>query len=196
MTGNTYFSAVACEDGSIHVYTPAGARYLPPIVMSSTPVVLNCSNQWLLCLTATGLLYTWDVINMQPTLSAVSVAPILQVATALDSTHEASTVTDIRLLKDGIPMILTSLHQAFIFHMDMNVWLRISDAWYIISHFWESSDQNPLGWISRLTASPEEADPYSSILLDVGKNDPNAKESITVSHMEVKERIQCFSYVV
>jgi protein HIRA/HIR1 len=59
MTGNKNFCAVGCEDGSVVVYSSAGRRLLPPLMLESTPVWMSCSDGWLLALTATGLLYIW-----------------------------------------------------------------------------------------------------------------------------------------
>lgn len=59
MDGNDKFFVIACEDGSIHTYSKVGQRIMPPFVLSSTAVILQSIDQWLLCLTANGLLYTW-----------------------------------------------------------------------------------------------------------------------------------------
>lgn len=194
MTGNQIFSAVGCEDGSINIYSPSGRRMLPPIIMDSTPVVLQCSSQWLLCLTATGLLYTWDIVNMKSSLYNISIAPILQAAQLSSTeTHKAPSIKDIRIQKNGLPILITSLQQAFVYHVDMKVWIRISDAWYIISEFWgsglqppETSSENPLGWLSsRMNISGGGIDPTTKLILDIASTDERTTALITISHIEV-----------
>jgi protein HIRA/HIR1 len=198
MAGNQIYSAVGCEDGSVNIYSPSGRRMLPPIIMDSTPVVLQCSSQWLLCLTATGLLYTWDVVNMKSLLYSISIAPILQAAQLPSTeTHKAPSIKDIRIQKNGLPILITSLQQAFVYHMDMKVWVRISDAWYIISEFWgsglqpETCAENPLGWLSsRMNVSGGGIDPTTKLILDIASTDESTTAVVTISHIEVNT-IQC-----
>lgn len=194
MTGNQLFSCVSCEDGSIYIYTPLGRRLLPPIMLESTPVILQCSSQWLLCLTSTGLLYTWDVVNFKSNLHGISIAPLLQVAVLdSDKTHKAPRIQDVRIQRNGLPILITSLQQAFVYHCDMKVWLRISDAWYIISEFWGSgvsagnseTDQNPLGWLAARMTVNNSVDPTTKLIMDLAKADESTTGAITMSHIEV-----------
>ncbi|KAL9541248.1 hypothetical protein MBANPS3_009229 [Mucor bainieri] len=204
MTGNHLYTVVACEDGSLVVYSATGRRLLPPIILESTAVILQCSAQWLICLTATGLAYTWDVVNMKSVLNAVSIAPILQVAKLTEgATHRAPSIMDVRMQKNGIPILITSLQQAFVYHLDMKVWVRISDAWYILSEFWGSSLQpsttttssaaaaaaaeNPLGWLSsRMTLSGNGVDPTTKLILDMANTDESTTAVVTISHIETQ----------
>lgn len=201
MTGNHLFTVIACEDGSLVIYSASGRRILPPIILESTPVILQCSSQWLICLTVTGLIYTWDIINMKNTLDGISIAPILQVAKLTEGiTHKTPSIKDIRIQKNGIPILITSLQQAFVYHLDMKVWLRISDAWYIISEFWGSSlqppsisstsnkaSENPLGWLSsRMTLNGNGVDPTTKLILDLANTDETTTAVITISHIEVQ----------
>ncbi|KAI8337443.1 WD40-repeat-containing domain protein [Chlamydoabsidia padenii] len=190
MTGNEYFSAVGCEDASILVYSPSGRRLLPPIVLESTPVVMTCKEDWLLCLTATGLLYTWDIIHQKSHLSSVSIAPLLRVAQTYntDEPQKAPSLRDVRIQKNGTPLVITSYHQVFTHHSAMNCWLRISDAWFIISEFWGSGsstiEQHPLGWLSTALTVTGSNDPSSESLLALAKADTEASNIITISHIE------------
>lgn len=192
MAGNALFSAVGCEDGSLNIYSPAGRRLLPPIILESTPVILQCSGPWLLCLTATGLLYTWDILSFKSTLDGISIGPLLQVAELeADTIHKAPSIKDIRIQKNGLPIVITSLQQAFVYHCNMKVWLRISDAWYIISEFWGSGmnratqEENPLGWLSARTTITNAVDPTTKLILDLAKMDESTTSIITISHIEV-----------
>lgn len=197
MTGNHLYTVIACEDGALVMYSASGRRLLPPLLLESTAVILQCSAQWLICLTATGLAYTWDVINMKSMLSGISIAPILQVAKLTEgTTHKAPSIKDVRIQKNGIPILITSLQQAFVYHLDMKVWVRISDAWYILSEFWGSSLQpngsgaeNPLGWLSsRMTLNGNGVDPTTKLILDMANTDESTTAVVTISHIEVCRR--------
>ncbi|KAG0801696.1 hypothetical protein G6F29_007619 [Rhizopus arrhizus] len=126
MTSNISFSAVGCEDGSLHIYSPAGRRLLPAIVLESTPVLLQSLHQWLVCMTSTGLLYSWDIYNLTCCIEGVSVAPVLQQVVELEK--EAACIKDIRIQEDGLPIIITAAHQAFVYHTNMKTWLRAHDS--------------------------------------------------------------------
>ncbi|ORZ19308.1 WD40-repeat-containing domain protein [Absidia repens] len=190
MTGNGFFSSVGCEDGTILIYSPAGRRLLPPIVLESTPVVMTCNTQWLLCLTATGLLYTWDVMQQKSQMSSVPISPLLHVAETVSSeeSHTAPSLRDVRIQKNGSPLVITSYHQAFTYHAGMNSWLRISDAWFIISEFWGSGsstiEQHPLGWLSTALTITGSHDSSNESIMTLAKLDSEAANTITISHIE------------
>lgn len=55
------FWVVACEDATIHVYSSTGRTVIPTIVLESTPCFLDCCGDYVMCLTACGLVYSWQV---------------------------------------------------------------------------------------------------------------------------------------
>jgi protein HIRA/HIR1 len=74
----------------------------------------------------------------------------------------------------------------------MNSWLRISDAWFIISEFWGSGsstiEQHPLGWLStalRMTGSRDST--HESIMV-LARIDPDVSSAVTISHIEVRHK--------
>ncbi|CAO3610103.1 unnamed protein product [Cunninghamella echinulata] len=191
LTGNEHFSVVGCEDATIIVYSPAGRRLLPPIVLESTPVILTCTKNWLLCLTSAGLLYTWDILNQKSNLSSISIGPLLRISQieATDEPQEAPKIIDVRIKENGTPLIITSYHQAFAYHCGMNTWLRISDAWYIISEFWGSGnassiENHPLGWLSTALTMTGKSDGINQDIIALSKLDSDAASTITISHIE------------
>ncbi|KAI9483200.1 MAG: TUP1-like enhancer of split-domain-containing protein [Benjaminiella poitrasii] len=193
MVSNALFSAVGCEDGSIYTYSPAGRRLLPPLILESTPVIVRQQDQWLLVLTATGLLYTWDILQTTAVLEGVSIAPILQVAEKpAESECRAPSIKDVRVQKrTGLPLLITSLQQAFMYHINMKTWMRISDAWYVISEFWGSSngermEDHPLSWLSSRLMSGHTLDPTATILMDIARIDEGTTAVVTLSHIETQ----------
>ncbi|KAG1050954.1 hypothetical protein G6F43_006809 [Rhizopus delemar] len=184
LASNKFFAAIGCEDGSIHTYSPAGKRLLPAIVLESPGVLLQSYHSWLVCITATGLLYSWDVLNLKSAIEGISIAPILQVAQLeAGKMHEGPRIKAIRIQKDGMPILVTNSHQAFVYHVRMKVWLRISDAWYILSEFWgisgrHSSEDHPLAWLS----SHVVATTSHQTLLDMSAT----TKVLTISHIETQ----------
>lgn len=171
-------------------------RLLPPIVLESTPVILTCTKNWLLCLTSAGLLYTWDILNQKSNLSSISIGPLLRISQieATDEHQEAPKIIDVRIKENGTPLIITSYHQAFAYHCGMNTWLRISDAWYIISEFWGSGnassiENHPLGWLSTALTMTGKSDGINQDIIALSKLDSDAASTITISHIEVRYTI-------
>ncbi|KAI8384389.1 WD40-repeat-containing domain protein [Radiomyces spectabilis] len=194
MTGNSLFCAAGCEDGTLHVYSPAGRRLMPPVILESTPVILQCNEQWLLCLTLTGLIYTWDIPREQSCLDGISVAPLLRVAQLpSNGPQKAPTIKDARVQKNGSVLLVTSYRQAFTYHGGMKAWVRVSDAWYIISEFWGSESrpghdrlQHPLGWLSLAVMRGPGRDPTSKSLSSLSNSDKDIIGTITISHIEIQ----------
>ncbi|KAI8059330.1 WD40-repeat-containing domain protein [Gongronella butleri] len=195
MTGNLRFYAVACEDASLVVYSPSGRRLLPPIILESTPVVLTSNEQWLLCLTECGFVYTWDMKEQRNHLAEVSIAPLLRVAQLAHSDddndmHVGPSLKEVRIQANGTPLVMTSYHQAFAYHVGMRAWLRISDAWYILSEFWgsgaadDSMDSHPLGWLSSALTKTGVTDPTHDSIKSLARMSDTMAATITLSHIE------------
>lgn len=175
-------------------------------------MLLRCSDPWLVCLTATGLLYTWDVSKLSSRLDGVSIAPLLRVAQipgsldededeedeeeedeeedGEDGDKDTPKIKDVRIQKNGLPLVITNYQQAFTYHPGMKVWLRISDAWYIVSEFWNSSlghpSDYPLGWLSAAMTLNGGLDPIGKVMLNFVEGNKEAVGTITLSHIEVR----------
>ncbi|KAF7729232.1 HIR complex subunit [Apophysomyces ossiformis] len=162
ITGNDLFTTIGCEDGTLHVYSPAGRR---------------------------------DIPHERSCLAAISIAPILRVALLPSSSPQvAPTIRDVRVQKNGVPLMITSYQQAFTYHLNMNMWLRISDPWYIISEFWDGAASSrdrrttahPLGWLANNTSLHGGVDPISKSMIDLAGTDKETTGIVTISHIEIQ----------
>lgn len=59
VTGNSNFWCAACEDGSLHIYSPVGQRILNALVVEAQPCFLDCRGWWLMCISAVGVAHVW-----------------------------------------------------------------------------------------------------------------------------------------
>jgi len=59
VTGNSNFWSVACEDGTVHVFTPVGRRLSSPLILEAQPCFMECRGWWLMCITSIGMAYVW-----------------------------------------------------------------------------------------------------------------------------------------
>ncbi|KAM3485507.1 hypothetical protein MY8738_001273 [Beauveria namnaoensis] len=146
VTANKNFWAAACEDGSIHIWSPAGRRLLNPMILESQPVILECRDHWLLCITAVGMAHVWDIKTQSSPHPPVSLGPILDVATSSFDQHSASFgpgVTSAHLNTTGHVVVTLTNGDGYYYARDMYTWQRLSEAWWAVgSQYWNSNDSS------------------------------------------------------
>ncbi|KAJ7559671.1 hypothetical protein O6H91_04G095700 [Diphasiastrum complanatum] len=136
LTGNSNFWAVGCEDGSLQVYTVAGRRAFPSMLVGSGVASLDCNDDWkLLSLTTGGMLYVWDLF--QPTcILQESVVTLLEgYSSSVLENNNVIKIISARLSRAGFPIIVLTNHHAFLFHLNMRCWLRVADDMFPASNF-------------------------------------------------------------
>lgn len=147
VTGNRHFWAAGCEDGSIHVWTPAGRRLMCSCVLEAQPVILDCRGWFLLVLTAVGQAYVWDIRTQKALHPPVSLAPVLDAASSAMAvtagphlTHSPSLMFA-RLSSQGRVVVGMSNGDGYAYNPDMFVWQRLSEGWWGVgSQYWNTLD--------------------------------------------------------
>jgi protein HIRA/HIR1 len=146
VTGNKHFWAAACEDGSLHTWTPAGRRLLNGIILESQPVILESREHWLLCITSVGLCHVFNVKTASAAHPPVSLAPILDIAiTSLspEGPTPAPGVTSAHLNSAGAIVVTLSNGDGFYYSSSMYAWQRLSESWWALgSQYWNSNDSS------------------------------------------------------
>ena len=146
ITGNRNFWAVACEDGSIHTWTPAGRRLLNPMILESQPVIFECRDHWLLCVTAIGLCHVWNMKTQSSPHPPVSLGPVLELAMTtlkVDSASPGPGVSGATLNSTGHVIVTLTNGDGYFYARDMYVWQRVSEAWWAVgSQYWNSNDSS------------------------------------------------------
>ena len=145
LTGNKEFWSIACEDASIYAWTPAGRRLINALVLDSQPVILECQDQWLLCVTATGMCHVWDMKSLTSPHPPISLAPLLDIAvhSLQDHPTKGPAVTSARLNSEGRIIITLSNGEGYAYSPAMYVWQRLSELWWMVgSQYWNSTDSS------------------------------------------------------
>jgi protein HIRA/HIR1 len=145
VTGNKNFWSAACEDGSIYTWTPAGRRILNAMSLESQPVIIECRGWWLLCITAVGMCYVWNIKSLSSPHPPVSLAPVLEIAMHSLGTHTTSGpgVTSAHLNSNGHIIVTLSNGDGYLYSPKMYVWQRLSEAWWAVgSQYWNSNDSS------------------------------------------------------
>ena len=145
VTGSKDFWAIACEDGSVYAWTPIGRRLLNAIVLESQPVILDCQSQWLLCITAVGMCYVWDMNTLASPHPPVSLAPILDIAMHALQDHptKSPAITGARLNSEGRIVVTLTNGEGYAYNPTMYAWQRLSELWWMVgSQYWNSTDSS------------------------------------------------------
>lgn len=145
VTGNKNFWAAACEDGSIYTWTPTGRRIFNALVLEAQPVIIECRGWWLLCITAVGMCYVWNLKTMASPHPPVSLAPILEIAMHSLGSHTTSApgVTSAHLNSTGHIIVTLSNGDGYMYTPNMFVWQRLSEQWWAVgSQYWNSNDSS------------------------------------------------------
>ena len=158
MTGNENFWAAACEDGSIYCWSPAGKRLVNPLIIESQPVILDCRDYMLLCVTAAGMCYVWDIRKLSSPHPPVSLAPILDIAVHTLQTQptKAPAITSVRLNSEGRIIVTLTNGDGYAYSPGMFAWQRLSEVWWSVgSQYWNTTDIS-VGNLSNASRPSEE----------------------------------------
>ncbi|KEF57174.1 protein hir1 [Exophiala aquamarina CBS 119918] len=154
VTGTQSFWAAADETGSIYMWTPYGRRLNSAIVMEAQPVILASYGSWLLCITAVGMCYVWNVKTMSSPHPPVSLAPVLDAAIHSLAAHPtgAPAITQARLNSEGRIILSLSNGEGYAYSPQMYCWQRLSEVWWAVgSQYWNTTDTS-VGAIQRSNA--------------------------------------------
>ncbi|QKX56095.1 uncharacterized protein TRUGW13939_03195 [Talaromyces rugulosus] len=142
-TGNTSMWSAACEDGSVYIWTPAGRRLVSALVLEAQPVMLESHGPWLLCVTAVGMCYVWNVKSLSSPHPPVSLQPVLDSALHSQTAQLllAPAVTGARINSEGRIVVALSNGEGYIYSPSMYTWQRVSEAWWAVgSQYWNTTD--------------------------------------------------------
>lgn len=166
VTGNKIFWAAGCEDGSIHAWTPAGRRLVNAMILESQPVILECKNNWLLCVTAVGMCYVWDMRTLISPHPPVSLAPVLDIAihSLQDHVTIGPAVTSAHLNSEGRIVVSLSNGDGFAYSPSMYVWQRLTELWWAVgSQYWNTTDSS-LGDVRSASGSKNASNVSSGVI--------------------------------
>ena len=152
VTGTKDFWAAADEAGSIYIWSPAGRRLVNAIQMEAQPVILAGYGHWLLCITAVGMCYVWNVKTISSPHPPVSLAPVLDAAIHSLTSHPtaAPAVTNARLNTEGRIVVTLSNGDGYAYSPQMYVWQRMSEVWWAVgSQYWNTTGDSSVSSLSK-----------------------------------------------
>lgn len=165
VTGNQSMWAAACEDGSVYLWTPAGRRLVSALVLEAQPVMLECNGPWILCISAVGMCYVWNVKHLSSPHPPVSLQPVLDAAihTLGANPTTAPAVTDARINSEGRVVVSLTNGEGYSYSPSMYTWQRMSEAWWAVgSQYWNSTD-TPVGNLQASEAQQDIKDAKAAV---------------------------------
>ena len=167
VTGTRDFWAAADETGSVYVWTPHGRRLTSALVMEAQPTILASNESWLMCITAVGMCYVWNVKTMSSPHPPVSLAPVLDAATHSLSAHPtgAPAITQARLNSEGRIILSLSNGDGYAYAPQMYCWQKLSEVWWAVgSQYWNTTDSS----VGNVQSSKAQKDGEKSTDLSAG----------------------------
>ncbi|PSK45328.1 hypothetical protein B9Z65_2468 [Elsinoe australis] len=168
-TGNRHFWAVGCDDGTLHIWTPAGRRMINSLVLSAQPVILDCRGWFLLAITATGECAVYNLRTLSSPHPPISLAPVLDAAATPMQDHltVSPAIMFARLNSKGRVVIGVSTGDGYAYNPDMFVWQKLSEPWWAVgSQYWNTSDTS-LTTSASAPATAKDKDPAATLLDDI-----------------------------
>ncbi|KAF2094670.1 Hira-domain-containing protein [Rhizodiscina lignyota] len=169
LTGNPHFWAAACEDGSIYVWTPGGRRLLNALVLEAAPVIMDCRGWWLLCISAVGQCYVWNIKTLSSPHPPVSLAPVLDTAVHSQGPHLTSSpgIIFARLNTEGRMIIAMSDGTGYTYSPLMYIWQRISEPWWAVgSQYWNTADGGSVDNVKTTKGGKEAANGVDEVSIE------------------------------
>jgi hypothetical protein len=136
--------------GRLYVYsTNSGRRLLPCLALPALPACMTASGQFVAVVATDGSLYVWDIPARKLSLRASVLTLLVRGA--------GTTIADLRLDRDGQPLVSLSNRKLYQFDDDLMVWIRLSDEFFPGSFFPNSLQPSLLSPGSLQSASVKEA---------------------------------------
>ncbi|PYH89436.1 putative histone transcription regulator Hir1 [Aspergillus ellipticus CBS 707.79] len=167
VTGNHSMWVAGCEDGSIYIWTPAGRRLVSALVLEAQPVILECNGPWILCISAVGMCYVWNVKHLSSPHPPFSLQPVLDAAIHTLGAHPTATptITNARINSEGRVVVALSNGEGYSYSPSMYTWQRISESWWAVgSQYWNTTD-TPVG---NLQSTDSQHDPDAKAAVAAG----------------------------
>lgn len=167
VTGNHKMWAAATEDGSVYIWTPSGRRLLSALVLEAQPVILECNDSWILCITAVGMCYVWNIKTLSSPHPPVSLQPVLDAAIHTLTSHAtvAPSIKQARVNSEGRIVVAVSNGDGYSYNPSMYVWQRLSEAWWAVgSQYWNTTDAS----VGNLQASGRQTDSETKKTVSAG----------------------------
>ena len=133
ISGNKHFAAVAFEDGTLQLYSPSGRRALPSLLLPNRAafLVAGQDDHTLLIVTTNLVLLVWDVT---PGKESCMLNEVI-IALIRNATRSGVALSNVRLSNCGAQIATFTNGHAYVFHKNLQTWVRVADQSFLKSEF-------------------------------------------------------------
>ncbi|KAH9941116.1 WD40 repeat-like protein [Epithele typhae] len=183
LTATASFCAAAMQDGSVNVYSHTGRRIMPSLSLGSQCYALSGAKNMLMALTASGMLYVWDVKKQAAKFPPTSISPILA--------SPNSTILSAAVRPNGTPVLQLGDGLAHSYDALLCAWTKLAEPWWAEgSDAWQGRSRSSAAAAARGPLTTLE----SAIAERVSPDDGRAEKvrptwwgaAMTLGHLESK----------
>ena len=172
LAGNEFFSAAACQQGELYIFSAAGRRLFPCIQLDSPSAAISASGPFLANVSGSGLLSLWN-IRLQ---TCVLNGERLSFLSAVEANFQ-----EVYVSPKGVPVITLDNNTSYTFDFAMKVWIRVADNDFDLSDFRKTLKSNSgiLGaFQSRVPINP------ADFLRTMDSAGQDLRRAVSTAHLE------------
>lgn len=175
--GSPEFVAVSTDDGALHVYSPAGRRLMPSLVLDAPCAYLVAEGHYLMAITALGSLTVWDVKRPASLFPPLSVSTLLSSSATADEQYP--TIATAGIIGNGAPLLALTSGVTVTYSSLLSSWTKLADGFHSeASEFWEGRRGKAMTTGRGVVRAVESA--VNDIVVDRKKNAPAAPTTANV----------------
>ncbi|KZT28062.1 WD40 repeat-like protein [Neolentinus lepideus HHB14362 ss-1] len=185
LAATNVYCACASDDGSVNVYSPQGRRLMPTLALGSPPAFFDGSKGALMAITASGMLYVWDVKKRATYFAPVSIQSLLEAP--------GRTVRSASVRPNGAPVIQMSNGVAYSYDCSLSSWVKLSERWWAAgSDAWQGRQRANTqvaarGIVSSIEGELRSPNPGEDGYIEPGQVRPGWWNiALTLGHLETK----------
>ncbi|TFK49367.1 WD40 repeat-like protein [Heliocybe sulcata] len=185
LAATSMFCACVSEDGSVNVYSPQGRRLMPTLALGSPPTSLHASKGALMAITASAMVYVWDVKKRGTYFPPVSIQSLMDAGLA--------TILSASVRPNGTPVIQMSNGVAYSYDPSLSCWVKLSERWWAAgSDAWQSrqranSQVAARGIVAAIEGELASPNPGEDGYIEPGQARPGWwNVALTLGHLETK----------
>lgn len=136
-----FFWAISTGDCLILVYSHGlGKRLMPPLVLGSPILFLECLGDFLMATTSVGEIFVWDIKRSKIEVSS-NIGPLLELHSKVldDGIAKSDHITMCSITLLGTSLVTLSNGNGYMYNKDMESWQTVSESWWSFgSQYWDS----------------------------------------------------------
>ncbi|GME68341.1 unnamed protein product [Ambrosiozyma monospora] len=127
--------ALSTENGSIILLSDSGRQFRPSIELGVNLTHLIAKQEFVVAITYSGCVYSWDLKNGKSVIDNVSLAPLINQFSTFDPVKKrfntSVKIVEVHVVENGCPLIILSNDNAFRYESKLDSWINVFDPWYL-----------------------------------------------------------------